>query len=76
MEHYNCRCISAVHIRRCSVIGEGLVLQLGLSLGLGSGSGILSFFPFVNVTDIICCALLACIVDVRHQYDIIGDEAW
>ena len=44
------------------------MLQLGLGLGLGPGNGILSFFFFfffVNVVDIICCALLACIVDVH-----------
>ena len=38
-------------------------------------------FPFfffslsVNVVDIICCALLACIVGVTRQYDVIGHEA-
>ena len=33
------------------------------------------FYSFlsVNVMDIICCVLL---VVVRHQYDVIGHEAW
>ena len=53
------------------------MLQLGLGLGLGPGNGILSFFfsLSVNVVDIICCALLACIVDVARQYDVIEHEA-
>ena len=55
----------------------GLVLQV--RVGLGPGNGMLSFFSFsssLNVMGIIGCALLACIVDVKRQYDIIGDEAW
>ena len=48
------------------------MLQLGLGLRLGPGNGILSLFFFfslsVNVVDIVCCALLACIVGViRHM---------
>ena len=56
------------------------MLQLGLKLGLGPGNGILFFFFFffslsANVLDIVCCALLACIVDITRQYDVIGHEA-
>ena len=58
MGHYIGRCISAVHIRRCSVgirqeclVAKWLGLLLQLRLGLGPGNG--TFF-FVNVMDIIC----------------------
>ena len=76
------RCISVVHIRRCSagicqnwLIAEwlGLSVTVRLGLGLGLGNGVLPFFFsfLVNMKDIICCAPLACIVDVRRQYGIV-----
>ena len=36
----------------------------------------MKFLPFlsINVVDIICCTLLACIVDVRCQYDVVGHK--
>ena len=72
-----------VHIRRCSAgicqqwliaewLGLSVTVRVRVILGLGLGNGVLPFFFFfsflVNVKDIICCALLACIVDVRRQY--------
>ena len=71
-------CISVVHIRRCSagicqkwLIAEwlGLSVTVRVRVRARAREWSPSFFSFlVNVKDIICCALLACIVDVRCQY--------
>ena len=83
MGHYIGRCISAVHIKRCSAgirrqWFEAKWLWLSVTVRVRARESFPLFFlsVSVNVTDIVCCALLACIVNVRLQYDVIGHEVW
>ena len=83
------RCISVVHNRRCSagirqqcLVAEWLGLSVSVRVRVRARARewnpcllFFFFFFFVNVVDIVCCALLACIVDVTRQYDVIGHEA-
>ena len=80
-------CISAVHIRRCSAgirqqcfVAEWLGLSVTVRVRVRARARewnpfLLFFFFFVNVVNVFRCALLACIVDVTRQYDVVGHEA-